>query len=102
MSGLSDAARRTGHHDETGPFRGEGGRGPQRQVSGATDHFAPPLGGHQLHPHRPVRGGTPGVQHLIGSDDIERIEAVEQDDLSVHGQSSGETGPAPCRDHQRS
>ena len=93
LAGLPDTARGAGNQDQARTAGVESGSRPQRQAPGSADHLAGSLGGHQLHAHRPAGGGSTGVQHLVGGDDIERIEAVEQDDLGVHATSFTCEGP---------
>lgn len=93
FAGLPDTARGSGNQDQARTAGVESGSRLQRQPPGSADHRAGSLGGHQLHTHRPAGGGSTGVQHLVGGDDIQRIEAVEQDDLGVHATSFTCEGP---------
>lgn len=93
FAGLPDPARGSGNQDQARTVGIESGRRLQRQPPGSADHRAGSLRGHQFHTHRPAGGGATGVQHLIGGDDIQRIEAVEQDDLGMHATSFTYEGP---------
>jgi hypothetical protein len=81
---LADATGGAGDEDQSRADRVQDRGGAERQTTRTADHLARPLGRDELHADRPRGGGATGVQHLEGGDDVERVEAVEQNDLSVH------------------
>jgi hypothetical protein len=84
LARLANAPGSAGYQDQAGTGRIEDSSGPQCEAACSANHFARALGRDKLHRQRAAGRRAARVQHLEGRDDVERIEAIEKDDLCMH------------------
>lgn len=81
---VRDAARGPRHQNQIRALGVQRGGGPQREHAQAAGHLARALGRDEFDGECAAGDGAAGAEHFVRGDHVQRVEAVEQNDLGEH------------------